>query len=190
MRIRFQIMPRRLLAVWSVVLVLLPGIASAAAPSPLKDYPVPNGRFFSEASGQGPVSGYSISDDGAQAFFAEFDRLGGVEALGYPASRRFEQGGFVHQATQKFLLQWRPELGRVVFANSFDVLSAAGRDDWLQRERGIPPPADWSGDRGLPWDQVVARHLALLDRSAPLRAAYLATPDPVETFGLPQSYAD
>ena len=29
-----------------------------------------------------------------------------------------------------------------------------------------------------------------LEQSAPLRTAYLAAPDPVETFGLPQAYAD
>src|SRR3954452_19818879 len=105
--------------------------AYAQAPDPLQDYPVPNGRFFAQASGKGPTAGYTITDDGGQAFFSEFGRLGAVNALGYPASRRFDQGGFSHQATQKFLLQWRPELGQVVFANSFDVLSGAGRDDWL-----------------------------------------------------------
>src|SRR5207245_10821599 len=114
-------------------------------------------------------------------------RCRGARLSGQPPLRA---GRLRPHATQRFLLQWRPELGRAVYANAFDGLSAAGRDDWLQRERGIPPPDDWSGDRGLPWEQVVARHLALLDRSGPLRAAYLDAPDPVERYGLPQSFAD
>src|SRR5579884_740929 len=180
-------MSRRLITLVCALLLFLPSVAQAQ--EVLGDYPIPNGRFFSEASGAGPAAGYSITDDGGQAFFSEFNRLGGVAALGFPASRRFAQGGFTTQATQKFLLQWRPEMGQVVFANSFDILSAAGRDDWL-RQRMIPPPADNAPDRGLPWDQVVARHLAILDQNPALKAAYLGAPDPVNFFGLPQSYAD
>lgn len=164
--------------------------ASAQASEALEDYPVPYGRFFSQASGAGGAAGYTITDEGGRAFHSEFTRLGAVNALGYPASRRYEQGGFVHQATQKFLLQWRPEMGRVVFANSFDLLSAAGRDEWLRAEKMIPPPGDNAPDRGLPWNQVVARHLAILDQNAAIRQTYLSTPDAVNVYGLPQSYAD
>src|SRR5689334_5884458 len=113
-------MTRRLAALVCALLLLAP--SGAHAQEVLGDYPIPNGRFFSEASGTGPAAGYTITDDGGQAFFSEFNRLGGVQALGFPASRRFDQGGFATQATQKFMLQWRPEMGHVVFANSFDVL--------------------------------------------------------------------
>jgi S1-C subfamily serine protease len=177
------------LLVMSAALVhALPAAAEEA--EPFTQFPVPNGRFYSEASGAGGAAGYSITDEGGRAFWSEFQRLGGVEALGFPASRRFEQGGFVHQATQRFLLQWRPESGRIVYANAFDVLSAAGRDEWLRTQRMIPAPADFSGDAGLPWDQIVRRHLALLDQNATLKRSYLSDPDPVTTFGLPQSIAD
>jgi S1-C subfamily serine protease len=183
-------MPARILALVLLLFTYLVPAAHAQERDVLDDYPVPNGRFFSQASGAGATSGYTITDDGRQAFFAEFARLGAVEALGYPASRRYEQGGFVHQATQKFLLQWRPEMNRVVFANSFDLLSAAGRDEWLRTQRMIPPPADNAADNGLPWPQVVQRHLAILDQNPTLKDAYLSAPDPVTFFGLPQSYAD
>src|SRR5438132_3491087 len=125
-------MRARFVPVLLLLLLCVPGTVQAQ--EVLADYPIPNGRFFSQASGTGPAAGYSVSDDGGQAFFSEFGRLGGVQVLGYPASRRFDNGGFTTQATQRFILQWRPELGRVGFDNSFDLLSAAGRDDWLQRE--------------------------------------------------------
>jgi serine protease DegS len=181
-------MQRALLVLGMLLSFLLP--ASARAQEVLADYPIPNGRFFSQASGVGPTAGYSITDDGGLTFFAEFSRLGGVAVLGYPASRRFDQGGFTTQATQRFLLQWRPELGHVVFGNSFDILSAAGKDPALQQQRMIPPSGDNSPDQGLSWDQVVTRHLAILDQNPTLKAVYLRAPDPVNYFGLPQAYAD
>jgi len=50
----------------------------------------------------------------------------------------------------------------------------AGLDPWLMTVRQTPPPSDWSSDAGLPWDQVVARHMALLDQNAAIKAAYEA----------------
>lgn len=191
--VKFPTMNRLVTALLALLVAsqLTIGTASAQRASrALDELPVPNGRYYTQASGQGTEAGYSITDDAGASFWKEFQRLGGVEELGFPASRRFQQGGFTHQATQKYLLQWRPESGRVVYANAFDVLSAAGRDEWLRTERMIPPPADFSGDRGLPWDQVVARHLSLLDANPQLRRAYFADATPVETFGLPQAIAD
>lgn len=163
---------------------------AAQAPGVLEDFPVPNGHYFSQASGAGPRFGYTITNEGGIAFWDEFQRLGGVPVLGYPNSGRFESGGFVYQATQKALLQWRPESSRVAFANVFDMLSDASLDGWLQSQRLIPPPFDNTPDSSLDWSAIVARHLALLDANPAIRRVYFADPDPITHFGLPQSYAD
>ena len=42
----------------------------------------------------------------------------------------------------------------------------------------------------LPPPHVVGRHLGLLDQNQTLRRAYLSDPDPINSYGLPQSYAD
>ncbi len=163
---------------------------AAQAPEALQDFPVPNGHYFSQASGVGPRFGYTITNEDGIAFWDEFQRLGGVPVLGYPNSGRFESGGLVYQATQKALLQWRPERNQVAFANVFDMLSDAGLDSWLQSQRLIPPPFDNTPDAGLDWPAVMARHLALLDANLTIRRVYFSDPDPITHFGLPQSYAD
>jgi len=112
--------------------------------------------------------------------------LGGVYVLGYPVTRRFDMDGFVVQAFQKSVLQWRPERKGFDFLNTFDVLHDRGRDDWLQVQRQTPPPADTTADRGLPWDHVVARHVAMLDKvPGPLKDAFLGDPNWLDHYGLP-----
>src|SRR5262245_19602434 len=84
---------RRLCAAVWVVGLLLP-IPTLADEGTLADYPVVGGHFFTQAGGGGD-RGYAITDLDGVPFFTTFDDMGGVEALGYPASRRFEFGGFV-----------------------------------------------------------------------------------------------
>jgi hypothetical protein len=118
------------------------------------------------------------------------ERLGGVEHVGYPISGRFVFRGFLTQAFQKLVLQWRPELGRVVPVNVFDELNQRGSDPWLATNRQTPYALDTSADVGLAWDQVVARHVALLDAYPALRAVFDASPDAVERLGLPLAVQD
>lgn len=148
------------------------------------DWDVAGGHFYKQAGG------YRVVDDGAARFWSEFNRLGGVDGLGYPASRRFTWDGFVVQVFQKAILQWRPEVGQAYFVNVLDRLSATGKDDWLLVARMTPRPLDPSPDTGLPWPEVVARHQALLDRDPAIKATYFADPDPVGRFGLPMSAED
>src|SRR5581483_3327784 len=97
-----------------------------------RDFDVVNGYYFTQTGGSPSYDqGYSITNADGIPLWNEFQRLGGVQALGYPVSRRFTWDGFVVQATQKAVLQWRPDLGRAVFVNVFDELSRAGKDDWL-----------------------------------------------------------
>src|SRR5690349_21073659 len=117
-------MPRsRPLAALLLALTLLTGLASDASAQTaiprqtLRDYDVVNGHFFTQAGSAGGDAGYAIADEGGIPLWSEFQRLGGVAALGYPVSRRFQWEGFVVQATQKAVLQWRPDLNRVVYLN-------------------------------------------------------------------------
>lgn len=162
------------------------------APQDTTDYDIPSGRFFEETGSRLAARGYGfaiVNDDNAR-FWDEFQRLGGVDELGYPASRRFVWDGFASQATQKEVLQWRPERGQVAFVNVFDQLSKAGKDDYLLTVRQVPKPFDNSPDTGLPWEQVVSRHLAYLDQDPAIKSRYFADPAWLDHYGLPQSYGD
>lgn len=156
------------------------------------DFAVANGHFYRQANGHGGDGqlGYGLTDDNGLPFWTDVQRLGGVQALGYPSSRRYVQGGFTYQATQRELLQWNPAAGQVLFANVFDQLSAAGKDAWLQSVRMTPPSRDWSTDQGKPWSNVVQAHLALLDADPPIKARYMGDPDWLDHFGLPMALQD
>lgn len=156
------------------------------------DFGVANGHFYRQANGQGGAgnNGYAITDDNGMAFWADFQQLGGVNTLGYPASQRFDQGGFTYQVTQREVLQWNPAAGHVLFANVFDQLAAAGKDGWLQSNRMTPPSRDWSSDQGKPWSAVIQAHLAILDADPAIKAKYLSDPDWLDHYGLPMALQD
>jgi hypothetical protein len=162
-----------------VVLLLLPPLAAPA--SAVEDYPVPGGRYFPQAGG------FTIADEAGVPLWSEFQRLGGVAVLGYPISGRFERDGFVHQAVQRAILQWRPEQRRVVLTNVLDDLSRAGHDDWLLQARQTPRPLGAEADAGQPFPEVVRRRQALLDADEAIKRRYFASPDPLTFFGLPTS---
>jgi hypothetical protein len=168
---------------------LTPAGAAPATPPPL-EWELPNGRFFTQASGY-PLGtapdGFAIVDDGQARFWSEFRRLGGVERLGYPASRRFQWNGFVTQATQKALLQWRPEQQRAYLVNVVDELSVAGLDDWLAKKWSVPRPLPAGFDAGKPWSDVMSARLALLRARPALDRRYASAADPLSLYGLPMS---
>lgn len=163
-------------------------ISSTSGP----DYDVAGGHFYTQTNGRGGEGGqgFAITDEDGVRLWSEFQRLGGVAELGYPVSRRFTWNGFVVQATQRAVLQWRPEVGQVYLANVFDALHERGKDPWLQSYRATPPLLDTSPDSGLSWDQVVDRHIAFLNNNAAIRTSYWNDSDPLQHYGLPMSYAD
>ncbi|MGH2457898.1 MAG: trypsin-like peptidase domain-containing protein, partial [Chloroflexota bacterium] len=197
-RVRTRAFRHRSLRLLSVICALAtlvfsmasPALADSSSTVSLPDFPVPNGHFYSQASGKGVDFGYTITDGGGASFNSEFLRLGGVDRLGYPSSGRFALGGYLTQATQKALLQWRPETRHVDFVNVFDIFSQRGLDPTLARTRLIPPTPDNHADRQLTWPGVVARHLAILDQNPAIKARYFSNPTPIDSFGLPQASQD
>src|SRR5437867_534687 len=156
---------RRLVTVLVALVALLAQLPAAAKAGPpeqaisretLRDYAVLNGYYFTQTGGSPKAElGYSVTDEGSVPLWREFQRLGGVDALGYPVSRRFVSDGFVVQATQKVALQWRPDLGQAVFVNLLDEMTRSGKDDWLATSRLIPKPAAFPQESGFTFDQVV-----------------------------------
>ena len=170
----------------ALVLFLLLG-TTVQADQP-RDYDTDTGHFYPQAAGGtgSELVGFHISDEGVP-FWRTFRWMGGVEVLGYPVSRRYEAGGLVYQATQRAILQGDPATGKVQLVNTLDVLSAAGRDYELRRERFVPLPLDQSAEAGLDVAQITERRLSILRANPALHSAYAAAPDPVGLWGLPVS---
>jgi hypothetical protein len=168
----------RLVLALALLLATLPFATPAGA---AEDYAVPGGRYFPQAGG------FAITDEAGVPFWSEFERLGGVDTLGYPISGRFERDGFVHQAVQRAILQWRPDQKRAVLANVLDDLSKAGRDDWLLQAKQTPRPLGPDADAGRAFEDVVKQRQALLDADEAIKRRYFASPDPLTFFGLPTS---
>lgn len=156
--------------------------------SVLSDYMIDEGRFFEQTGGRLASRGYGFPVTNASEIpiWDAFQEYGGVEAVGYPISQRFTYKGLTTQAFQKLVLQWQPA-GSVVPVNLFDELHNVGKDEGLDRDRAVPPPFDTSPDSGLPWEQVMARHLAFLEPYPELQDAYFSADDPITRYGLPMS---
>ncbi len=153
------------------------------------DYDVANGHFYSQANGKAGEggTGFAISDNGNVPFWSEYRRMGGPEVLGYPVSRRFMWDGFVSQAMQKVVLQWRPDQDAVMFVNVFDKLHDAGKDPWLRTVKAVPNQIQLD-EQGKAWDDIVKGRLALLDSNPAIKKRYLDVKgDPITLNGLPTS---
>jgi len=166
------------------------GLPLASAQTSAGDQDIPGGHFYTQTnSNAGPQWGYRITDEAGIGFWSEFKRLGGVNALGYPVSRRFSLDGFVVQATQKVILQWRSDVSppQAYFVNTFDKLHDMGMDSALQQSYQIPPQLDPSFDAGKNPSQVQAARLALLNADAAIAARYGSGPSALLYNGLPTS---
>ena len=180
-----------------VVLLLLVTTTLAELPMDVHaqeppDFPIPNGHFYTQGTGvPGGDLGFRITDEGGVPFWSEFQRLGGADTLGFPISQRFVLQGFVHQATQKAILQWQPESSQVTFLNIFDLLHDAGKDDQLLAARSTPRSIDFSNtEAGRTFGQIVVERLALLAANPAIQARYFAVSsaiDPTLIYGLPTS---
>jgi len=151
------------------------------------DWRLANGHFYSQTSPAG--AGFAVVDDDEAKFWSEFQRLGALQTVGYPISRRFSYEGFVTQAFQKLILQWRPEAGHAWAINVFDELNKAGLDGQLFSYRQTP--YHWSqSDGSQNLEAAAAIRQSWLDANPAIRARYFSVADPVTTFGLPTSQVE
>jgi hypothetical protein len=169
------------------------GIKPANAFAPTLEAESPSGRFFTQANGF-PLGtspkGFWVVNDAKAPMWNEYQRLGGVLTLGYPVSRRFKWDRFECQAFQKGVLQWRSEEERASLANVFDLISAAGKDEWLLSKWGVPRQLPAGFDEGKAWDDIVQSRIALLEVRPAIRDAYFNVEAPLHWYGLPTSRAE
>ncbi|MGB0388363.1 MAG: peptidoglycan DD-metalloendopeptidase family protein [Ardenticatenaceae bacterium] len=152
-----------------------------------QDWAIPYGRFYTE-SAQG-LGGFTVVDDRNARFFSHFLRLGGLQTVGYPISVRYQRDGFLTQAFQKMILQWRPEVGEAWPKNVFDDLSSMGYDTELLYRRQIPPRLGSDFDPpSATWPEIIATRYALLESNPAIRDHYFSVDDPLTIFGLPTSH--
>src|SRR5262245_10588147 len=116
----------RLIPLFLAVAIALPSVPGNAQSA--DDMALPGGRgwFYTQARGEKPAGlGYAVYDDDKAQMYTWFQKFGGAAVIGYPVSHRFMWAGFVSQAFQKAVFQWRPEGNTVFFVNVFDELSKA-----------------------------------------------------------------
>ncbi len=168
--------------------LLFPTISLNAADS--LDEPISGGHFFKQANGFGGRGnrGFSIRDEpNGMAFYTKFHQLGGVSALGYPASRFYELDGFIYQITQGALLQYHPVLEQVTLGNTFEILERAGLNELLLA-RGIPLSIADDGSNG-DFQKAKATRLSWLSNDA-IKKRFMGAGDEnaaIELYGLPMS---
>ncbi|MCY4113761.1 MAG: hypothetical protein OXG33_07485 [Chloroflexi bacterium] len=157
------------------------------------------GAFFASDTVDESALGFSVTDDRGMRLWSGWMNLGGEDTLGAPVSRRFLLGGWVRQVFERGLLRSDPAQGASI-VNVLDFLSALGHDAQLLEDFGIPASADWSADEGQSWDEILNRHLALLEGAEPwrvaLRRAYRTADGPLANndaalalYGLPMAVA-
>ncbi|MHB1007054.1 MAG: S1C family serine protease [Chloroflexota bacterium] len=177
---------RAILLAMAVVLAIAMPANTAPVEAEPADFPVAGGHFYAQA-GPEPGAGYTIADEDGVPFWQAFQALGGVEALGYPISRRFIMDGLVAQATQKAILQWDSASRIALRVNVMDRLHDAGADASLAACCAVPAPLSDEADAGKSADQVIGDRLALLDANPAIREAYFNAQDPLHDYGLPTS---
>ena len=152
------------------------------------DFAIAGGWFFTQGGGDTARSddGFAVIDDEGAKFWTAFQASGGVGAVGYPISNRFQWDGFVTQVMQKVVFQWRPDIDSVALVNVFDDLSRHGFDDQLATLL-VPEPEAFNDETGLSFGQIIAKRTALLEAEPALLAVYQAAADPLRIYGLPQS---
>ena len=167
----------------SALLVFLLAAAASARAASLDhgpaDHPVEMGHFYSQ-TGAGFGTGFEVLDERrlgirTEYFWSEFDRLGGVSTFGYPTSTAFRWASLNWgQLTQRSLIYWDRFEGRLRLANLYEILEAAGLDDFLE-SKGVPRPI--ADDGATTHEEAIEIRLGWLENET-LRDAYFANPNP------------
>lgn len=166
------------------------GAKAAQDKTAILDWRIANGHFYTQANGQTPgknEKGFKVTDDDGIMFNRDFEWLGGVDVVGYPASRRFEWQGATTQVFTRLVLQWDPQAKQSKVANLMDVLSDQGKDDWLLEKHSVPKPLGPGFDKGKNWEKVVEDRQRLLLKNQSFENKYFSVSDPMRLFGLPTS---
>jgi hypothetical protein len=179
-----------LIAVALVAVAVVAGVPSVAKAEIPPDYPIQDGHFFTQGSqnlGGAPGSGYSVTNLDGISFWDAYQSYGGVDGLGYPISRRFVWDDQVCQITEKAVLQWNATAHQVQLVNIFDELSRLGKDDWLDKNKRIPPMVALPPGVVANLDASSKYCMALLDEAPITRSFYKATTMRQFLYGLPRS---
>jgi Transglutaminase elicitor len=174
---------RIVLLVLTLALVAPAPAAAQDAPYPA-EFPIPNGYFYTQASPRENGSGYRVANEGGIPFWDEFQRLGGLDRLGYPVSGRFLVEDHVVQLFRDGALRWLPDEERA------ELLSPRMVGEPPRHAKRPSRPPRWGGNADhYPWSGWwwPANHQAggprLFDSNGPL-AKYdrwvesLGEPDP------------
>jgi hypothetical protein len=171
-----------------------PIAAPLASPTSVRlasaDWDLPGGRFFTQTNGQAPLSsasGFAVTNAGGLGFWEEFQKLGGVESVGYPLSNRFSWRGFTVQVFQKLVLQGPESGGEVQIVNLMQELSNSGKDEFLFEQRFTPKPLPAEFYADVSPADAPAKQLALLAEDPAIEKFYREAKDPIRRFGLPVS---
>jgi hypothetical protein len=128
-----------------------PPVAADDEPAAAADYPIPGGAFFTEAlPDRDDGVGFAVQDGHGVKFWTAFQAMGGVPALGYPVSRRFDWGGAVAQAVENGVLRADPASGEVELVSAREL--PGGKPPGYALQPDLPPRASaelevkpWSG---------------------------------------------
>ncbi|MCY4113715.1 MAG: hypothetical protein OXG33_07255 [Chloroflexi bacterium] len=165
-----------------------PDVDAAKRDSPVA-IAVSSGWFYPGLGEDGTGFGVRNFADGPR-FFDAFTRYGGLDVMGYPTSRPWiGPGGFIYQLTQRALMQWSPDDGKVQLANVYEILREAGHDEALFA-RSIPRTEP---DESTTLADARAVRMGWMTDSA-ITQAFLANPieadsvdAAIELHGLPMS---
>lgn len=165
--------------------LIQPPSPSGASDS-VNDSPAPDLTIDASCTRNSPT-GFKVCDDANAKFLSAFQTYG-LGNLGHPISTRYRHNGFITQAFQKAILQWRPDGNYVALVNVFDELHNRGFDQRLLETRQTPYqfPDGWDTP-GATFAQIRARREGLVNARAAIRRAYFAASDPFTFFGLPTS---
>lgn len=160
---------------------------------PSLDWGIGDGHFFTQTNGRSrgtSATGFAVTNRDGVLFWEKFRELGGVPALGYPLSRRFDWTGRPTQVFHRGVLQWDSASKQVLLVNILDELSNSGKDDWLKQKHDTPNPLPANFDAGKSWERIVEDRLSLLSSSTAIGEHYTSKPDSLELYGLPTSGAE
>jgi len=168
--------------------------APAAAQEPVQGWAdLANGGYFTTGADEIGLLGYAILDEpNGPPFWTTYVLLGGRATLGAPLSRPFVlPDAHIHQLFEYGMLRWHPGATGAVLADTLDLMSAAGRDTWLQA-RGVPAVVPLDDQTQ---DQATVTRLGWLTVNV-IRDSYYSAPYPgldpslaaaLLRYGLPSS---